>query len=218
MKFCFAVAVNVVLLWALLCFFSLLNPDLNDLSGITVVISGFTCTVTAGGFISGSLLDEWSKDHAGGVSIVSFFIFLLTGIMSQFFSNRPLPDPILTVLLLTFAPLLLGFSYLYPVYWAGRGGGAFAQFLSSRLGSNTNHSWANYYYYESTSEKGSYDNGVSDSYAILGLKQGAGLSEVKARFRELAMIYHPDKSGNPLTAEMFTLIHEAYSRITGRKS
>ncbi len=48
------------------------------------------------------------------------------------------------------------------------------------------------------------------NYEILGLKRGATLKEIKAKFRELAMKTHPDKGGN---AEIFIKINNAYEAL-----
>ncbi|MEJ2365083.1 MAG: DnaJ domain-containing protein [Deltaproteobacteria bacterium] len=48
-------------------------------------------------------------------------------------------------------------------------------------------------------------------YKILGLKKGASLKEIKKRFRQLALRYHPDRNpGDPISEEHFKLVAEAY--------
>lgn len=49
-------------------------------------------------------------------------------------------------------------------------------------------------------------------YEILGLSYGAGVAEVKASFRQLAKLYHPDK--NPEGIEHFTKILKAYEVLS----
>ena len=49
---------------------------------------------------------------------------------------------------------------------------------------------------------------------LLGLPQYAGLIDIKKRFRELAMRYHPDHGGD---AEKFMELMDTYIQITGRK-
>lgn len=49
-------------------------------------------------------------------------------------------------------------------------------------------------------------------YEILGVKQTASFAEIKAAFRKLAMIYHPDK--NPAGQENFKLILKAYETLS----
>lgn len=49
-------------------------------------------------------------------------------------------------------------------------------------------------------------------YEILGLEQGAGSADIKAAFRGLAKIYHPDK--NPEDKERFELILKAYETLS----
>ena len=55
----------------------------------------------------------------------------------------------------------------------------------------------------------------TEYYKTLGLTQGATYEEVKRRFRELALKYHPDKyKGNKqVAAEKFKKIFEAYNKI-----
>lgn len=49
-----------------------------------------------------------------------------------------------------------------------------------------------------------------NNYEILGLKKGATLKEIKAKFRELAKKHHPDKGGNQAT---FVKINNAYEAL-----
>ncbi len=53
---------------------------------------------------------------------------------------------------------------------------------------------------------------MSNYYEILGLKTGAGSSEIKAAFRRLAKLYHPDK--NPTGKEYFERILRAYEVLS----
>ena len=48
---------------------------------------------------------------------------------------------------------------------------------------------------------------AKDYYKHLGLPRGAGEAEVKAAYRRLAVVYHPDKQGDPI---QFHAINEAY--------
>ena len=59
------------------------------------------------------------------------------------------------------------------------------------------------------------DEDYAEYYKILGLTQGVTYEEVKRRFRELALKYHPDKyKGNKqIAAEKFKKIFEAYNKI-----
>ena len=59
------------------------------------------------------------------------------------------------------------------------------------------------------------DEDYAEYYKTLGLTQGATYEEVKRRFRELALKYHPDRyKGNKQTAaEKFKNIFEAYNKI-----
>jgi hypothetical protein len=50
-------------------------------------------------------------------------------------------------------------------------------------------------------------------YATLGLTSSATPQEVTKAFRKLALIYHPDKGGDP---EEFKKINNAYMALTGR--
>lgn len=49
-------------------------------------------------------------------------------------------------------------------------------------------------------------------YEILGLRQEAGIQEIKSAFRQLAKIYHPDV--NPSGKERFTIILKAYEVLS----
>jgi DnaJ-class molecular chaperone len=50
---------------------------------------------------------------------------------------------------------------------------------------------------------------------LLGLPPYVGLQEVKKRFRELAMQYHPDHGGD---AEQFMDLMDTYTQIMGGKN
>ena len=53
---------------------------------------------------------------------------------------------------------------------------------------------------------------MTNHYEILGLKAGAGHTEIKTAFRRLAKLYHPDK--NPDTKEQFGRILKAYEVLS----
>jgi DnaJ-class molecular chaperone len=58
---------------------------------------------------------------------------------------------------------------------------------------------------------------LNDPYEILGVPRGASIDEVKKRYRELALKYHPDKyQGHELSElaqEKMKAINEAYDTI-----
>ena len=51
---------------------------------------------------------------------------------------------------------------------------------------------------------------LADAYAILGLKPGAPLEDVKKHYRNLANLFHPDRGGY---TEAMILLNRAYDRI-----
>ena len=53
-----------------------------------------------------------------------------------------------------------------------------------------------------------------DYYRELGLRRGASASEIKAKYRELAKKYHPDKNPNPTAAAKFQRVAEAYETLS----
>lgn len=55
-------------------------------------------------------------------------------------------------------------------------------------------------------------------YKILGLPNGAPLSDVRKQYRKLVMLYHPDKNKAPDAEQRFIEIKEAYEILTGKKS
>ena len=57
-----------------------------------------------------------------------------------------------------------------------------------------------------------------DYYGILGLKEGASYEDIKKRFRQLALQYHPDRNpGDPISEEMFKLVAEAYHVLSDQE-
>jgi len=56
---------------------------------------------------------------------------------------------------------------------------------------------------------------MKDYYKVLGLRFGAPSSEIKAAFRRLALMYHPDKNPGDKNAErQFLAINEAYEILS----
>ena len=56
---------------------------------------------------------------------------------------------------------------------------------------------------------------MSDHYSILGLTKSATNAEIKAAYRRLVKIYHPDKNpNNPAAVEKFRAIQEAYDVLS----
>ena len=51
---------------------------------------------------------------------------------------------------------------------------------------------------------------AKDYYEILGVSQQADANEIKRAYRKLAVRFHPDKNPDPMAAEMFRKITEAY--------
>jgi len=208
-----AIALNVALLWAVLSILAIHPPTIN-LRGAVLVAGHLTGTVLVASFFAGMLLTEWDKASAMGHMMVSFFLFFLSYTMYTRFINQPVREPIAIVLVLTIAPLLLGVVYMYPSYWAGRAGQILIRLFASKSTYRKQQTS-----YEDSSPHSYVDQDSSeapDPYALLGLSADASPKEVKQRYRELAKIYHPDKSRNPRSAELFMLIQEAYLTINRR--
>jgi len=55
---------------------------------------------------------------------------------------------------------------------------------------------------------------AKDYYEILGVKKDASDKEIKQRFRQLALKYHPDKNNDPKAEETFRSIAEAYDVLS----
>ena len=53
-----------------------------------------------------------------------------------------------------------------------------------------------------------------DYYEVLGLGKGASDDEIKAAFRKLARVYHPDVSKEENAEEKFKEINEAYGVLS----
>ena len=55
---------------------------------------------------------------------------------------------------------------------------------------------------------------MSNYYEILGVSEHASADEIKKKFRELSLIFHPDKTQSSLAEEMMKKINEAYSILS----
>ena len=64
---------------------------------------------------------------------------------------------------------------------------------------------------EKTAQVGEPDMTLDIAYAVLGLKPGASLEEVKRNYRNLATLFHPDRGGY---TEAMSLLNRAFDRIT----
>eukprot|EP00735_Rhodelphis_limneticus_P001048 TRINITY_DN115_c0_g1::TRINITY_DN115_c0_g1_i1::g.14279::m.14279 TRINITY_DN115_c0_g1::TRINITY_DN115_c0_g1_i1::g.14279 ORF type:complete len:716 (-),score=228.94,sp/Q8VHE0/SEC63_MOUSE/28.15/6e-62,Sec63/PF02889.11/2.1e-39,Sec63/PF02889.11/8.9e-07,DnaJ/PF00226.26/7.6e-22,DnaJ/PF00226.26/5.2e+03 TRINITY_DN115_c0_g1_i1:360-2507(-) len=64
------------------------------------------------------------------------------------------------------------------------------------------------------------EDGLFNPFEILGLQQDASLAEIKKRYRELSLIYHPDKNlDNPEAAELkFVRVSKAYKSLTDEQT
>lgn len=56
-----------------------------------------------------------------------------------------------------------------------------------------------------------------DYYEILGVQKGAGVDEIKAAYRKLAMQFHPDRNKDAGAEEKFKEISEAYAALSDPK-
>jgi len=71
---------------------------------------------------------------------------------------------------------------------------------------------------EQRSEKGMIGESsvFADPYAVLGLPKNASIEQVKKRYRQLSMIYHPDREGG--YNEAMKRVNQAYQEIMKRVS
>ena len=58
------------------------------------------------------------------------------------------------------------------------------------------------------------DNEVIEAYAVFELNHNATLEQIKSKFREFALKYHPDKNKSPTANAMMVKINYAYEVIT----
>lgn len=54
---------------------------------------------------------------------------------------------------------------------------------------------------------------MKDYYHILGVHESSSEAEIKSRFRELAMRYHPDQNDDPASHRRFVEINQAYETL-----
>ena len=56
---------------------------------------------------------------------------------------------------------------------------------------------------------------MQDFYEVLGIDKGATQAQVKAAFKRMAMLYHPDRNpGNKQAEEIFKTVNEAYHTLS----
>lgn len=55
-------------------------------------------------------------------------------------------------------------------------------------------------------------------YTVLGLPTSASKDEIRRKYRQLVLIWHPDKNSSPGAAEKFMQINEAYEILIGERS
>lgn len=56
-----------------------------------------------------------------------------------------------------------------------------------------------------------HKSGESDHYAVLGVSCAASEKDIKAAFRRLALLYHPDKNREAGAEEKFKMVGAAYA-------
>nr|GEV17528.1 hypothetical protein [Tanacetum cinerariifolium] len=54
----------------------------------------------------------------------------------------------------------------------------------------------------------------SSLYEVLGIQMGADKGEIKAAYRKLARIYHPDVDSHDSSADEFMKVHSAYATLS----
>ncbi|PWA88186.1 dnaJ domain-containing protein [Artemisia annua] len=54
----------------------------------------------------------------------------------------------------------------------------------------------------------------SSLYEVLGIQMGADKVEIKAAYRKLARIYHPDVGNDDSSADEFMKVHSAYATLS----
>jgi curved DNA-binding protein CbpA len=59
---------------------------------------------------------------------------------------------------------------------------------------------------------------LQNHYQILGIELNSNESEIKKKYRELAMKYHPDKNHNTKSDEAFKMINLAYETLINKES
>lgn len=62
------------------------------------------------------------------------------------------------------------------------------------------------------------DSALPNYYGVLGIPMDATHEEIKAKFRQLAKEYHPDKSKDEKSAEKFAEINKAYEVLSDEET
>ena len=116
-----------------------------------------------------------------------------------------------------FAAWLTAFAMCVPIagtfVWAMFDSKSFDKFVRRRNRKEYNGYWRKYEWFQGI--LGFVDDSGENPFQVLGVSQSATAAQIRKRFRDLSVKYHPDKTGNdPVKSAYFVKLQRAMEAIT----
>ena len=116
-----------------------------------------------------------------------------------------------------FAAWLTAFAMCVPIagtfLWAMFDSKSFDRFVRRRNRKEYNGYWRKYEWFQGI--LGFVDDSGENPFQVLGVSQSATAAQIRKRFRDLSVKYHPDKTGNdPVKSAYFVKLQRAMEAIT----
>jgi len=116
-----------------------------------------------------------------------------------------------------FAAWLTAFAFCVPIagtfLWAMFDIKSFYRFIKRRNKKEYDWYWRKFEWFQGI--LGFVDDSGENPFQVLGVSQSASAAQIRKRFRDLSIKYHPDKTGNdPMKSEYFVKLQRAMEAIT----
>ena len=116
-----------------------------------------------------------------------------------------------------FAAWLTAFAFCVPIagtfLWAMFDIKSFYRFIKRRHKKEYDWYWRKFEWFQGI--LGFVDDSGENPFQVLGVSQSASAAQIRKRFRDLSIKYHPDKTGNdPMKSEYFVKLQRAMEAIT----
>ena len=120
-----------------------------------------------------------------------------------------------------FAAWLTAFAMCVPIagtfLWAMFDSKSFDRFVRRRNRKEYNGYWRKYEWFQGI--LGFVDDSGENPFQVLGVSQSATAAQIRKRFRDLSVKYHPDKTGNdPVKSAYFVKLQRAMEAMAEGKA